>query len=101
MKIKILEYIHQLLKGQRQEGKRIPSVSELVCRYKVVPQTINHSRHLLVQRGIPAKRGCLLTAFRLLPIITGGRYASPCAGCASYPSVDLLPRKVQFLYSLK
>lgn len=44
--------------GKWEEEKMIPSTSELAHRFKVAPQTVSHSLHLLVQRGIlKPKRG--------------------------------------------
>ena len=57
--VQILEQIEdEICTGKWQEGKRIPSVSELAHQYQVAPQTVSHSLHLLVQRGIlKPKRG--------------------------------------------
>lgn len=57
--VQILEQIEdEICTGKWQEGKRIPSVSELAHQYHVAPQTVSHSLHLLVQRGIlKPKRG--------------------------------------------
>ena len=57
--VQILEQIeNEICTGKWQEGKRIPSVSELAHQYQVAPQTVSHSLHLLVQRGIlKPKRG--------------------------------------------
>ena len=57
--VQILEQIEdEICTGKWQEGKRIPSVSELSHQYQVAPQTVSHSLHLLVQRGIlKPKRG--------------------------------------------
>lgn len=57
--VQILEQIEdEICTGKWQEGKRLPSVSELAHQFKVAPQTVSHSLHLLVQRGIlKPKRG--------------------------------------------
>ena len=57
--VQILEQIeNEICTGKWQEGKRIPSVSELSHQYQVAPQTVSHSLHLLVHRGIlKPKRG--------------------------------------------
>ena len=57
--VQILEQIeNEICTGKWQEGKRIPSVSELAHQYQVAPQTVSHSLHLLVQQRIlKPKRG--------------------------------------------
>lgn len=57
--VQILEQIEdEICTGKWQEGKQLPSVSELAHQYHVAPQTVSHSLHLLVQRGIlKPKRG--------------------------------------------
>ena len=83
--VQILEQIEdEICTGKWQEGKRIPSVSELAHQYQVAPQTVSHSLHLLVQRGIlKPKRGIGM-------VICAGsvqQLKQEKNGCTSFPDI--------------